>query len=121
MRSRYEKGKQAEDLAAEFLLKRGVKVVARNFRCVLGEIDLIGIHRGAIVFVEVKSRLGKAHGSPQEAVSRDKQRRLTRLAQWYIKQNRLENHSARFDVIAVTWQEGEPNITWIANAFEARE
>lgn len=119
MGTRQEKGRQGEDLAAAHLKERGVQIVARNVRCPLGEIDLIGKDRGVIVFVEVKSRVGTARGLPQEAVSPDKQRRLTRLAQWYLKRERLERQSARFDVIAILWKDGEPEITWIVNAFEA--
>jgi putative endonuclease len=119
--TRVEKGRRGEDLAAQFLAKRGVRVIAQNFRCPLGEIDLIGRDGETLVFVEVRSRAGKAYGLPQESVTRAKQRRLTRLAQWYILKNHLERQPARFDVVAVTWGEGEPELTWIANAFEACE
>ena len=51
--------------------------------------------------------------SPQELVSRTKQRRLTRLARWYLKQHRLENQPARFDVVAISWQDAKPEINWI--------
>jgi putative endonuclease len=119
MDNRQATGRKAEDIAAEFLRDRGMEVVARNFRCRLGEIDLIGQEGGTVVFVEVKSRSRPGRGLPQEAVSREKQRRLTRLAQWYLKEMRMERQSARFDVIAVTWVSGVPEVTWIANAFEA--
>ena len=119
--TRQEKGRAGEDVAARFLEQHGLEVLVRNFRCPLGEIDLIGRDRGTIVFVEVKSRSGAGYGLPQEAVSRTKQRRLTRLAQWYLKGKRLERQPARFDVIAVTWHDGEPEVRWIVNAFEACE
>lgn len=119
MENRYQKGKEGERLAAEFLEAKGCELVARNFRCRLGEIDLVVRDGKTIVFVEVKSRKGRRHGLPQEAVSRVKQRRLTLLARWYLKENRLERHSARFDVIAITWEDQSPDVKWIVNAFEA--
>lgn len=90
-----------------------------NYRCALGEIDLICRDGATYVFVEVRSRSGSSHGSPQESVTRRKQQRLVRLAQWYLKQIRQSRASARFDVVAVLWRGGEPSITWIANAFSA--
>ena len=119
--SRQRKGKKGEMLAAEFLESKGVRIAARNFRCPIGEIDLIGWDGKTIVFIEVKSRYSKNFGLPQEAVSLTKQKRLTRLGQWYIKQNRLQGRPARFDVIAIDWQSGMPELTWIVNAFEACE
>ena len=121
MTNRQQKGKRSEDVAARFLEKRGLKVVGQNVRCVLGEIDLICMDGKTIVFVEVKSRFGAGYGLPQESITPAKQRKLTRLAQWYLNQHRLENQPARFDVVAVNWKGEEPELTWIANAFEARE
>ncbi len=121
MENRYQKGKEGERLAAEFLEQRGCELLDRNFRCQLGEIDLVVRDGKTVVFVEVKSRKGLRHGLPQEAVSRVKQRRLTLVARWYLKANRLERHSARFDVVAITWEEKKPEVTWIVNAFEACE
>ena len=106
-------------LAAQFLESKGLRIAARNFRCPIGEIDLIGWDGKTIVFIEVKSRYSKNFGLPQEAVSLTKQKRLTRLGQWYIKQNRLQGRPARFDVIAIDWQSGAPELTWIVNAFDA--
>jgi len=119
--TRQTKGREGESLAAKFLEERGVVVVDRNIRCPLGEIDLVGRDGRVIVFVEVRSRFSGRYGSPQESVSRSKQKRLTRLAQWYLKKHRLEGRSARFDVVAITWKAGESDIAWIVNAFEARE
>lgn len=119
-RERQQKGRAGEELACEFLRERGLEVVARNFRCSLGEIDLICLEGETVVFVEVKSRRSTSYGLPQEAVTVAKQRRLTRLAQWYIKVHRLEGRRARFDVVAIMWREGAPEINWIVNAFDAR-
>ena len=119
MLNRKEKGKLSEELAAEFLKQRGFQVVVQNFRCPLGEIDLVARDGKTLVFVEVKSRFTMGYGSPEELVSRPKQRRLTRLARWYLRQHRLENQPARFDVVAISWQDARPEIKWITNAFEA--
>ncbi|MGV8074649.1 MAG: YraN family protein [Syntrophobacteraceae bacterium] len=119
--NRHEKGKQGEDIAARFLEECGIRIIAQNVRSFLGEIDIIGRDGNTVVFVEVKSRSFPGYGLPQESVTLSKQRRLTRLAQWYIKTHGLERRPARFDVIAITWKSGEPEVTWIPNAFEARE
>ena len=119
MASRQMKGKQSELLAAEYLEQHGLQIAARNFRCPLGEIDLVGWDGRTIVFVEVRSRHSANYGLAQESISRSKQRRLTLLGRWYIKQNRLEGKLARFDVVAIDWRGEKPELTWIVNAFEA--
>ena len=121
MVTRYDKGRKGEILAAEYLERHGIKVVTQNFRCPIGEIDLVGRDGKTIVFVEVRSRSTVNYGLPQESISASKQRRLTRLAQWYLKRHGWEREPARFDVIAILWREGSPELTWIVNAFEARE
>jgi putative endonuclease len=121
MLNRKEKGKLSEDLAVEFLKQQGLQTVAQNVRCLLGEIDVVARDGKTLVFVEVKSRFAPGYGSPEELVSRTKQRRLTRLARWYLKQHRLENQPARFDVVAISWKDARPEIKWIPNAFEARD
>lgn len=117
--TRHDKGRLGEDVAADYLRQHGVEVVSKNVRCPLGEIDLVCREGRTVVFVEVKARYDARYGLPQEAVSRNKQLRLTRLAQWYLKKHGLERQPARFDVIAITWSEGRPEVTWIVNAFEA--
>lgn len=119
MNTRQKQGKLAEELAAKHLEKHGLKLLTRNFRCPLGEIDLVAQDNKTIVFVEVRSRSTASYGSPQESVARTKQKRLTRLARWYLKQYDLEKQPARFDVIAIIWQSGHPQLTWIVNAFDA--
>ncbi|MCU0588434.1 MAG: YraN family protein [Syntrophobacteraceae bacterium] len=119
--SRQQKGREAEDLAARFLAGQGMEIVTRNFRCMLGEIDLVARHGRTVVFVEVKSRFSRRFGTPQDMVSETKQKRLTRLAQWYLKKHQLLRQPARFDVVAIQWVAGEPVVTWIANAFPASE
>lgn len=121
-RNRHEKGALGEAAAVRHLEARGLRIVSRNVRLPIGEIDVIAKDGDTLVFVEVKSVSGSGGRLPQEAVSIDKQRRLTRLALWYMQKEGLLRQPARFDVVAVTWRGGdEPEIRWIVNAFEAIE
>lgn len=120
MSSGSEKGRAGEDIAARFLQERGLRVLERNFRCPIGEIDIVCRDGDVVVFVEVKSRATSQFGTPQEAVTRFKRKRLTSLALWYLKEHRLDRRRARFDVVAVRLRAtGPPTVDWIANAFEA--
>lgn len=113
-------GARGEKAAAKYLRRRGYRIVARGVRSALGEIDLVALDGQVIVFVEVKTRESAEVGHPSEAVHPAKQRKLTRLALGFLKQHRLLEHSARFDVIAVTWPESQrrPTIEHYPNAFE---
>lgn len=119
METRHRKGTISEGVAAEFLKQHGLEILERNFRCPLGEIDLVAQDGKTVVFVEVRSRYGTGYGLPQESVTSHKQKRLTRLAQWYLKARRLEREPARFDVVGILWRNREPEVTWIVDAFEA--
>ncbi len=119
MRNRRAVGQEGEALAASYLKERGMRIVDRNVRCALGEIDLVGLDGDTIVFVEVRTRSSLVKGSAKESITAGKQRRLVRLAQWYLKAKRWENRSARFDVVAVTWIGETPELDWIPNAFDA--
>ncbi|MBC8869937.1 MAG: YraN family protein [Planctomycetes bacterium] len=113
-------GQRGEATAAKYLKKKGFTIVARSDRGRLGEIDLVAVEGRTVVFVEVKTRTSHDAGHPADAVDREKQRRLTRLALSYLKSHGLLEHAARFDVVAVTWPEGErkPRIEHFQNAFE---
>lgn len=115
-------GVRGERAAARYLKRRGYVIVARQLRHRLGEIDLIAVHRRTIVFVEVKTRASLEAGDPAEAVNREKQRRLTRLALAYLKQHQLLDCRCRFDVISLIWPPAarRPSIKHIVNAFEAQ-
>ncbi len=114
-----------EQLAEKYLLDRKVKILHRNFSCRLGEIDLIIQDGKELAFVEVKYRRQNQHGCPLEAVTRSKQRKIIKTAQFFLQKHGFlyDNVLIRFDVIAV-----EPNqsrvmqssqIQWVQNAFEA--
>jgi putative endonuclease len=114
-------GQKGEAAAARFLRRKGYRIVARGDRAGPGEIDLVAVHRGTVVFVEVKTRSTEDDGTPAEAVDEAKQRRLTRLAIAFLKRHRLLERPARFDVVAVTWPQGKgrPTIDHIESAFDA--
>ena len=117
----YSLGLQGEEIAHRYLLGQGYEILTRNFRCPIGEIDLVAKRGERYFFIEIKARSSSRFGSPQEAVTRQKQAKLIRLAQWYLKQHRLADAAFSFDVIAVMFSsEGEPKISHIQNAFEAK-
>ncbi len=113
-------GRQGEELAQEYLLRLGYRIVARNYRRPFGEIDIIAQDGETVVFVEVKSRHSTAFGSPLEAVDGRKQRQLSRVAQEYLHRHHLGDSTARFDVIAVRiHRDSRPaTIEHIQNAFD---
>jgi putative endonuclease len=118
---RFPLGRRGENAAARFLRRLGYVIVARGARDAIGEIDLVAVDRRTVVFVEVKTRATHDAGHPAEAVDEDKQRRLTRLALSYLKRHDLLECKTRFDVIAVTWPDGDkrPTIEHYKDAFEA--
>jgi putative endonuclease len=114
-------GALGEAEAERYLKRLGYKIVARGERGRLGELDLVAVDGRMVVFVEVKTRESHDAGHPAEAVDAEKQRRLTRLALAFLKRHDLLEHASRFDIVAITWPEGDrrPLIEHIQNAFEA--
>jgi putative endonuclease len=94
-------GTSGERLAAELLERRGYVVIARNWRCPHGEIDVVAEDGEELVFVEVKTRRGSGLGSPEEAVTLAKRRKLIASAQTYLAEQGAEQRPYRFDVVAV--------------------
>ncbi|MCM8811967.1 MAG: YraN family protein [Candidatus Omnitrophica bacterium] len=99
--SRQEAGRIGEREALHLLRKEGYRLVGRNIRCRLGEIDLVAFSGNVLCFIEVKTRLDLRFGWPEEAVTPLKQARLKRLALWYCQTRRLGETPARFDVVCV--------------------
>ncbi len=112
-------GQRGERAAAAYLQGLGYRIVERGKRLPGGELDLIALDGNTVVFVEVKSRQAPLLGPPEEAVTPEKQRRLTRLALRYLKRHGLLERRARFDVVAVVWppEANRPTIKHIPNAF----
>jgi putative endonuclease len=98
---RTEIGRRGEDAAASYLERIGLTVVERNWRDGRGEIDIVALDGETLVVCEVKTRRGTTCGSPEEAVSATKQRRLTRMARSYIASRAIEPCAVRFDVISI--------------------
>lgn len=118
--STHSKGKSAEEKAALFLRLKGYRVLAANYRVPQGEIDLIVSRGGVLVFVEVKSRRGKGQGTPLEAVTPHKVRRLTAAAAIFLASQHEEERTCRFDVVTLGPEKnllGLPKIRHFENAF----
>jgi putative endonuclease len=111
------RGDAGEDLACAHLRARGMKVLARNYRCRSGEIDVVADDRGTLVFVEVKERRGDTHGSAVEAVTAEKRRRVVRAARVYASTHGLSESPIRFDVLAIDWSAEGPRVRHDAGAF----
>ena len=111
-------GKEGERIAADFLKKNGYRIVENNYRCPIGEIDIVARDKDDLVFVEVKARKSSALGYPEQAVGRQKQRKMSQLALWYIQEKKLHGINARFDVVAVLMQSSGNDVKLIKHAFE---
>lgn len=109
-------GQKYEDIAAEYLTKKGYQIVKRNYRNPYGEIDILAQKDGVWIFCEVKFRSTRHCGSPLEAVDVRKQRRISKAAfYFYAYHGYAENTPCRFDVIAIY---GDESVVHIENAFE---
>ena len=107
------KGQVGEQYACDYLSNKGYKILTRNYKCPIGEIDIIAQDKKTIVFVEVKYRKTAYFGLPQEAVTPYKQNKIRAIAKTYLKMERKLNNLCRFDVIGILGDE----IVHIENAF----
>ncbi len=112
-------GRWGENRCRRYLKSKGYRTIARNFRCALGEIDLIAADgEGRIVFVEVKTRRNEDHAQARLAVDRRKRTRMTRAANHFIKTYNIRNKPLRFDVVTVILNtKGPATIRHYENAF----
>ena len=120
MAAKDELGRRGEDVAVGVLERAGLVVLARNWRCAEGELDIVATDRDStVVFCEVKTRSGEGFGSPFEAVTRAKRRKLRRLAVLWLTANPVKVFPAlRFDVIGVLWRPGAaPEVDHRVEAF----
>jgi putative endonuclease len=121
LRPKKRAGAHGEELACRFLESHGYEIVARNFGCRAGEIDIVARKDGRTVFIEVKERRKTGHGSAMEAVPREKRYRVIRAAKLYAMTRGLSESALRFDVIAVDWSsERRPRVRHEINAFDSR-
>ena len=109
-----ELGTAYERKAGEYLEGLGYKILTYNFRNRYGEIDIIAMHKGYLVFVEVKYRANQSKGDALEAITLSKQKTICKVALYYMKKERLMDFPVRFDVVGINGQE----MQVIQNAFE---
>jgi putative endonuclease len=110
-------GKEGEDFAVRFLKKKGLKILERNFRTPIGEIDIVAKDGKDLVIVEVKTRKGIQYGHPVEAVDHRKQIKLRRLARLYLKLKGHNDMHVRFDVLGLIKDEKGYQVSYIKDAF----
>lgn len=122
---RQKLGGEGEALAAAYLVGRGYHILERNYRCPLGEIDIIAQERETLTFVEVKTRTpaSEGYGPPQLAIHLRKRQQLIRVASYYLAQKRISGRDCRFDIVIVRYLRGQghPEIALIQDAFTAEE
>ena len=117
-KERLDLGKLGEDLALKKITGLGYKCITRNYRCSLGEVDLIARDGDCLVFMEIKTRRSKSLGYAKEAVNARKKRQLSKVALAYMKANNCCDVKSRFDVVAITMRGGKEQIEVIKNAFD---
>lgn len=114
--SDYKKwGDLGEDLASEFLERKGLRILKRNYRNSIGEIDIVAMDKGTLVIVEVKARRNRNYGYPREAVHASKQKNIILVTESFLSEHNLWSLPVRFDVVEVYLDEGR--IVHIPEAF----
>ena len=119
-------GRRGEAMARRALKRKGLKLLAENYRCPGGEIDLIFLdtstRRAAgvetLVFVEVKTRTSDEYTSPEFAVDTDKQRRIRKASDYYVSRHDADDYDVRYDIVSIVARDGaKPRIEHIPDAF----
>lgn len=110
-------GDKGEGLAAKFLQKKGFAILEQNYKTRAGEIDIIAMDGGTLVFVEVKTRENLYYGRPFEAVTSLKRRKISNAAMLYLKRLKIIP-PCRFDVVSIFYERGRPELELIQDAFE---
>lgn len=116
---RLKLGAWGEEQAAKFLKRQRVKILHRNYRTPVGEIDIIARQGKVLLFVEVKTRRSTVCGVPAEAVGPAKQRQILRTAEWFLLETKSSHLQPRFDVISILMNGEQIDIEHIENAFGA--
>lgn len=111
-------GREGEKFALKYLKRKGYRILASNYSTPVGELDIVAMDGDTLVFVEVKTRTTLLYGHPFEAVNAEKQRRLKRLALYYMKAKKVSNTGGRFDVMSLRKGEGGYQVNHIIDAFE---
>jgi putative endonuclease len=117
-RSARELAERGENVAARHLRNKGYKIILRNFRSELGELDIIARDGKTLVFVEVKARTSDDVAAPEAAVDAEKQKQVVRVAKQYMTRYGIPQPAHRFDIVAIVWPPGrKPQIEHFENAF----
>lgn len=111
-------GRLGEELALQRLKGLGYQCIERNYRCPLGELDLIARDRDTLVFIEIRARRGKSISYAKESIGRRKRRTLSKVALHYMKEKDCFDTQSRFDVVAIGMEGGKGEIEIIQNAFD---
>jgi putative endonuclease len=114
---RHELGRCGEDAAARLYARHGFRLLARNFRCSAGEIDIVARRGSLLVFCEVKTRASDLWGAPMEAVDHRKRARLRRLAAAWLSRHPTPSAELRFDVVSVLIGPSGERLTHVPDAF----
>ena len=113
-------GQDAERLAEGLLVRRGLTLLARNYRCRRGEIDLVMRDADALVFIEVRRRSNRGFGGGLESVDARKRARLVATAEHFLMTRRIgDDRPCRFDVVAIDGRPPHTEFEWVRDAFEA--
>ena len=120
MKKKNQSGKQAEGIAATYLKKNKIKIVSKNYHCRYGEIDLIGIEKNILIFIEVRYRKNEDYLSVIETIDQTKCKKIITTSKYYLNDyKKYQSYICRYDVITITGEINEPVIEWIKNAFQA--
>lgn len=112
-------GRQGEQIAANYLRAHGYILLERNYRCPMGELDIVMKQGDVVAFVEVKTRRSLRYGRPCEAVNYYKKQHIIKTAKWYICHHNLSGLHYRFDIVEILARPGgSASINHIRNAFE---
>ena len=110
-------GKEGEDIAAEFLIKKNFNILERNYRYGHGEIDIIAEDGETLVFVEVKTRNTLEFGHPEISVTKGKLNQIKKIAEAYLFEKEIDDKECRLDVVAILKMSGVLEIKHIENAY----
>ena len=114
---RHQFGQASEAQAEQYLLAKGYRILERNLRTPLGELDLVAEDGAVLVFVEVKARRSKEYGAPEDAVTVGKQHQIRKTSEGYLFEKIIDERSCRFDIVAIDLSVKEPAIRHIEDAF----
>lgn len=116
MYTRHDIGKKGEDIAEDYFIENGYKIIERNFSCKQGEIDIIAKDKDEIVFIEVKTRTNAKYGQPIDSITYLKKNHMLQSIKYYLYLKKLENEYIRIDIIEIYFKNNKFYINHIKNA-----